>query len=289
MSKKLITLGEKLFHARTNADLTARQVADAADISPAYLRTIETGKNPKTKKPSRPRAIVIAKVAAKLNLDVRELLTLAEYNPDLFEGTGSVATGHLAEQKIRALVQDSKNIGQLHPFLRARTLEELDEFAAKYKAMTSGIFRCPPEKDRFFVRTALESCRSQLRVVTSNPPEWWNSRHAQRYLDLHEPLSRRNVEMTRVFVVDESEEDQLEPALRRHDELGITYHILNFHDVEDHQRLDFVIYDDSLLRFVTEVVRKRGETRIAEFTQDKAQVNQSIVNFDYLKRLAQTG
>ncbi len=286
MAQKLVALGELLFNARTKADLTARQVAEAADISPAYLRTIETGRNPKTKKPSKPRAEVLAKIAAKLNLDRKELLELADYNPNLFEGKAAVAIEHSAEQQLRAMIDDSKNLGGLHPFLRERTLDRLNEFAADFKAMSSGIYRASPDHEPHMMRNALESCQQTMRSVSFRNDAWGTSRRGRRYLDAHQLLVERGVEMTRIFVVDERTEEQLQPTLERHQELGIKYCLVHIEDLEDRYASDFVIYDDSLLRTTVNLVGRSGKTQSAEYTQDPAQVQQAIVDFESLARLA---
>ena len=52
----LVRAGALIERARAAAGLSARQLASAAGISAAYLRAIERGANPKTKRPSRPSA-----------------------------------------------------------------------------------------------------------------------------------------------------------------------------------------------------------------------------------------
>ncbi len=288
VAQKLIALGELLFNARTKADLTARQVAEAADISPAYLRTLETGRNPKTKKPSKPRAEVLAKIAAKLNLDRKELLELADYNPELFEGTAGAAIGHSAQQRLRSMIEDSKHLGDLHPFLRERTLDRLNEFAADFKAMNSGIYRASPDNESNMMRSALESCQQTMRSVSFRNEAWGISRRGRRYLDAHKGLVERGVIITRVFVVDEDSEERLRPTFDRHEEIGINYLLVHIEDLEDRYTSDFAIYDDGLLRTTVNLLGRSGKTQSSEYNQDPAQIHQAIVDFEALTKLAYT-
>lgn len=72
--------GKRIRGRRQRLGLRAYRVAEDVGIAPAYLSILERGRNPKTKKPSRPSFELIEKLALVLRLDMRDLASLAGYS-----------------------------------------------------------------------------------------------------------------------------------------------------------------------------------------------------------------
>jgi transcriptional regulator with XRE-family HTH domain len=67
-------LGTSLHDRRVELGLSLRAVAARAAISPAYLATIEQGRNPSTGRPPVPSVEVLSRLASALGVDVNALL-----------------------------------------------------------------------------------------------------------------------------------------------------------------------------------------------------------------------
>lgn len=64
--------GKKIAAARVRAKLTGKQLAERAGVTPSWIRSVETGRT------AQPAPDKLARVAAELGLDVRELLALTD-------------------------------------------------------------------------------------------------------------------------------------------------------------------------------------------------------------------
>lgn len=71
---ELHSLGRRVRDQRQKLGLSARELASRAGISPAYVTSIELGRNPSTGRPPVPSIQVIRGLAAALELDVSQLL-----------------------------------------------------------------------------------------------------------------------------------------------------------------------------------------------------------------------
>jgi transcriptional regulator with XRE-family HTH domain len=290
-TEELIQLGQDLEAARKVAGLSAREVAEAAGISAVYLRAIERGSNPKTRKPSRPRAETVLAIARTLALDPSEVLSRAGYSPAPFvdlADTGTQAPSRRAvDGLLRQLQESVKGLNRRSPFMYARTVERLEEFTADFRAMASGTLRSTPEEEPHLTRMAVNECRSHLRAVSYQDALWWESTAGDGYLQLHAELAKREVEMTRIFIIPPEALTGLGPTLERHIELGIHTFVLFHDEVNDYYWRDFVLYDDVLLRMAT-AVDVSADRKSAEFTDNPSRIMQALEDFKYLYRVANT-
>ena len=85
-------LGRVLREARLDLRMSQRETAEAANISATYVRALEAGANPNTKKPSQPSPAVLQAMGNVLGLDYEGLLRLAGYEPEAIRK----AEGHAA-------------------------------------------------------------------------------------------------------------------------------------------------------------------------------------------------
>jgi transcriptional regulator with XRE-family HTH domain len=66
-------LGSLIRQRRLQQHLSVRELASAADVSPAYVTAIETGRSSSTGRPPSPSAVVLGKLAGALGVPVGEL------------------------------------------------------------------------------------------------------------------------------------------------------------------------------------------------------------------------
>ncbi|MBF6591407.1 MAG: helix-turn-helix domain-containing protein, partial [Ktedonobacterales bacterium] len=77
----LYDLGQLLKGRRQELRLHAKEVAAAAEVSPAYISMLEVGLNPKTGRPPRPSLDILTRLARALDLDRDLLFVIAGYAP----------------------------------------------------------------------------------------------------------------------------------------------------------------------------------------------------------------
>jgi transcriptional regulator with XRE-family HTH domain len=288
---QLIQFGQYLESARKAAGLSGREVAEAAGLSAPYLRAIERGSNPKTGKPSRPRAEAVLGIARALGLDPAKTLGIVGYPTapfaDLAENASKAPARRAVDDLLRQLQESVKGLNRRSPFMYARTVERLEEFAADFRVMANGALRSTPEDEPHLTRLAVDECRSHLRAVSYQDEPWWPSAAGDSYLEQHKELALRDVEMTRIFIVQPDALVALRPTLERHVELGIHTFVLLRDEVNDYYWRDFVLYDDVLLRIATPVDAS-ADRKSAEFTDDPGRIMQAFEDFKYLYRIAST-
>lgn len=286
--EQLIQLGKFLEDARKDAGLSAREVADAAGISPAYLRAIERGSNPKTSRPSRPSPDALRGVARTLGLDAADVLARARYDASLASGppSGGPARGGV-DDLVRQIQEAARGLNRRSPFMAERAREQLKQLTAEFRLMAEGTLRCQAEDEPHLTRLAVQQCESHLRAVSYEDESWWESGAGDRYLELHEDLKRRGVEMTRIFIIECDTAKALRHTLERHVALDIDTYVLSPDEVGERFHRDFVIYDDSLLREAdsTDPTNDRKE---AVFTDDPWRVNKALLDFNELRTIARS-
>lgn len=152
----LLKLGKYLGERRHQLGLRALEVAKKARVSRAYLSIIETGRNPRTGRPSKPSLEVLVLLSKILDLDLSDLVKLAGYNPEVIDilkpkspnvGEDSNKDRHLAA-KIRDLYHE---VQMLPPPLFERLGEEVPSGIQRFKAHTNDhilvLSESAPERD----------------------------------------------------------------------------------------------------------------------------------------------
>src|SRR4051812_30416465 len=81
---QLTELGRSLAAARRSRGMSVRDVAGQVGLSEQYVRMIEAGHNPRTKRPSRPAESKLLGLARAVDIDPAPWFALAGYDaPDL--------------------------------------------------------------------------------------------------------------------------------------------------------------------------------------------------------------
>lgn len=79
---QLINLGWMLRKRRLEMGLSMRKLAAEAGVSPSYLGSLETAKNPATGRPAAPSLRILAPILEALNLDLSDIVQSAAYSTD---------------------------------------------------------------------------------------------------------------------------------------------------------------------------------------------------------------
>ena len=280
MEESLIELGRQIEAARKQKGWSAREVAARARVSPVYLRTLERGQNPKTGKPSQPAAKKLVDIATVLDLAPEGLLDLAGHDSTKIVQDDSLAVVREVEEALERMTAAATNIGDLLPFLQERAIAETRRFAAEFRLLADGSFTTTREEDLTFIHRALLTCTRQMRAVSYQDEDWWNSHYGAFYLDLHERLPD-DVQLERIFLSEYDSWEKLQPTFDRHDELNIKWKVLDPNDLPTHIVCDIVIYDDSLLRSSTEAYAG-GPYRAGIYTQNAVEIEKAIEDFTSL-------
>lgn len=285
----LVELGRRLRVARDTAHLSTGALADMAGISAAYVRVLESAENKKTGRPSKPSPTVLLALCQALALDIDEIFRLAGLTVSDAEAIRvqhvSAARGATSEaiQNIQAAIDSIADRG---PFMTIQMQTRLRRFALEMGLMSRGILRVDPEHEPAIAGEAAKTCQHHLRAVSFQDEEWWAGEDGAEYLNQQQELRSRDVEITRVFLFkDESDLSQYRDAFQRHIELGIETYVLRVSDVPTRLHSDIVIYDDALMRraFTEDI---SGGGKAAEFSDDLANVNQALYDFEELLEIA---
>ena len=126
----LIELGSLLKRRREELDLTQREIADMVGITVSYLAMLESAKNPKTGKPSKPSFNVLQRLMHALNLDDMKLMELAGYSlysPIRPEDMASLKT-EMESEKLLRTSESAKAISEvyLNPNIPIHRKREID-------------------------------------------------------------------------------------------------------------------------------------------------------------------
>lgn len=286
-------LGRRLESRRRELGKSAREVALNAGISPVYLRVIETGRNSKTGRASRPSAEVIVHLARELELEPDDLLGLANYHElrvdndarrsaDATEAPQALAApGDV--QRIAAAVE----LAQTRPsdFMRQLLADDLRRFEAHVSAIAAGSLLCGSADDGLTRKRAMrEACGRSLHSVSLGDDAWWLDDAAKGYVELHHQLAAREPapEMIRIFLLMPAEHASYRPIAGLLVAAGVRVYVASPMDVPDTCRRDFEIFDGSLLREAVSSDSRLG--RLAEFTDDHPRLQRAEAAFDTVFR-----
>lgn len=280
-------LGIDLATTRRKAGLSVSELADLSGCSDGYIRTLEAGVNPKTGKASRPSEAKIVGLAHALGQDPRAWLEMVGYDPDLAATDPQPAKGGV-DYYLRRLREASKLLPQRSPFMHAQAISVLMRLANEFERAARGSIEIAPLEEPELTQQAVNSCRSALRAVSYQDEHWWRSAGGDTYLEHHEALLSRGVEITRIFLIQGDRGfEALAPTLEKHIDLGIQAYVLDPESVESSSRRDFVIYDDVLLREASSVDDgEEIDLKEAEFTDDPVRIQGALLKFERMRNAA---
>jgi transcriptional regulator with XRE-family HTH domain len=284
-SNVLVELGSRLEERRRKLQKSARETAKAAGISAVYLRVIETGRNAKTGRASRPSPEVLVRLARELELSPDELLASAGYDDlrvDLDAPPQSPLSAALESDLERTLhgIVEAVGLVQTRPsdFMRAVMKENLAAFEANAHAIATGSFLATPDVDPRMRRQALEtSCSTSLQAVSFDDDLWWLGAQGQRFAELHIAISQRHpgLHMCRLFLLGADALTGYREVLAVLSNAGVELRIADPGDVPESSRRDFEIFDASLLREATSRGHGHETLRFADYIDDHARLQRA--------------
>ena len=282
-------LGRLLKKARQQSGLSQRQAAEAANISPTYVRTLESSNNPNTNKPSRPSPAVLMAMGNALKVNPEILLDKAGYDPELTKQAAPTvgdSAQRIIDSDLRRMRDGAKKLHQRHDFIKMQSVERFSKFTKEFLAMADGTFRCRAEEEPYLTRVAYWQAKSTIRAVSYQDEQWWESKRGRDYLRLHDEVrnKNKNIEITRIFLVPEDRQPDLKKTFERHVELGISTFVMSPHDVGAELCRELVIFDEELLRVGGSP--RIDDLKAAEFTDNPARIEQARGDFEALHRIA---
>jgi transcriptional regulator with XRE-family HTH domain len=284
----LAELGQLLKETREQSGMSQRQAAEAANISPTYVRALESSSNPNTNKPSRPSPAVLMAISSALNIEPDVLLRLAGYDPDPAKRATSQSIAGPAqrglERDLKRIRYAAKELSQRTPFIQAQSVERFSKFTSEFVAMADGTFRCTPEEEPYLTRVAYRQAKATIRAVSYQDESWWESKGGRDYLKLHDEVRDKRVDITRIFLVPEDRRYSLRETFQAHVDLKIPTFVMSPSDVPVELCRDFVIFDEELLR--VSGPPRLDDRKAAEFTDSAARILQALGDFHALYRIA---
>lgn len=290
---QLSALGARVEARRRDLGKSAREVALRAGISPVYLRVIETGRNPKTDRASRPSAEVLVRLAQALEMQPDDLLEDAGYLDLRAELKGKATAGSEDRRRLSsevAAIADAIDLARTRPsdFMRELFAAELSQCEAHLSALASGSFTCSPvDEPRIRRLTLLDACRRSLHAVSFDADAWWLGPEGRDHTTLHAEVAARNkaAVMTRIFLLTPGDRERYDAVLAEHAKAGVEVLVANPRDVPHLDRRDLEIFDSTILREATS--SGASETgRYAEFTDDHTRLKRAENTYAAVRHVA---
>lgn len=290
---QLADLGTRVEERRREAGKSAREIALATGISPVYLRVIETGRNSKTGRASRPSAEVLVRLAQALEMEPDDLLTSAGYTELRAEHRDETPSAMGDRSRLApgiAGIADALDLAQTRPsdFMRELATSELARFETHLAAIASGSFACGPVDEPRIRRLALlDACHRSLHAVSFDDDAWWLGPDGVSHIALHAQLasSKEAPVMTRIFLLAPKDHGNYRAVLQQHADAGVEVFVADPVDVPDVWRRDLEIYDSAVLREATSSSRTEAG-RHAEFTDDHARLQRAESAFAAIRHVA---
>jgi len=164
----------------------------------------------------------------------------------------------------------------------------LDDYNSTLRAIQQGKYICNPDNELSITKKVLECCQKTLKAISYLDEDWWCNHEGTLYLKAHEEnIDRKKEKATRIFLIDSSIVDKFVSVFKKHLELQIETHII-FIDkdkIDSKYLIDFVIYDDYLLRRAYEGMNDKGGKE-ALFTTDSYEVKKFSNYFDEILTIA---
>lgn len=175
-----------------------------------------------------------------------------------------------------------------HPFLKRRASDVLFEVNGRLSTLASGRFECTPDEELHLTKEVLleDTCRHSVKAVSYQDEEWWSSIHGEVYLNIHRELLKRTnpVYIQRVFIARSATDSALTAVVEKQRQLGIDTIILEEELVPEDLRLDFVLYDDELLRTAQRIAG--GLAKGATFSIVEGEVSKAKRDYQTLLQIA---
>ncbi|MCB9196783.1 MAG: hypothetical protein H6598_11215 [Flavobacteriales bacterium] len=166
----------------------------------------------------------------------------------------------------------------------------LNQYNNQLRLVQSGVFKCSSEDELYVTKKVLQYCNKSLKAISYQDEEWWCSNEGTLYLDAHEKnIDRKKEKATRIFLLDSNNAEKFKPIFNRHKELEIdTYIIYTDKDsISDRYLVDFVLYDDFLLRKASEVKGKEVGKE-ATFTTENSMLSKYNNYFEEILTIAKS-
>jgi hypothetical protein len=165
-----------------------------------------------------------------------------------------------------------------------------NDYNTHLQAISLGKYVCNAETELTLTKSILECCNKCLKAVSFQDESWWTSNEGILYLENHDKyIDKKNEKAVRIFIIESKSADSLKEIFRRHKELEIESYVLytDTDHIDEKYKIDFVIYDDYMLRRASEVKNIDGG-KDALFTTEEFQVQKYMDLFNQLLKLAKT-
>lgn len=175
-------------------------------------------------------------------------------------------------------------------FYRFFLSEIFEEFNGHLQTISHGKYICSAEAELNITKTILQCCNKNLKAVSYQDEEWWASNNGILYLDAHAKyIDNRRESAARIFLIENSAVESLKPILKKHKELKIETFILytDTDNIDEKYKIDFVIYDDFMLRTASEVKNTEGG-KDAQFTTEETNLKKFLDLYGQLLIIAKS-
>ncbi|WP_299111958.1 hypothetical protein [uncultured Winogradskyella sp.] len=166
----------------------------------------------------------------------------------------------------------------------------LDQYNYQLKIIQRGKYRCNASNELLVTKKVLECCNNNLKAISYQDEKWWTSHEGTLYLKAHEQnIDRKKEKAIRIFLIESSSINSFKDIFKKHLELGIEIYVIyvDKDNIDAKYLIDFVIYDDYILRKANESINQNGGKE-ALFTTELSEVNKYCNYFENILTIART-
>lgn len=163
-----------------------------------------------------------------------------------------------------------------------------DQYNVSLRTIQQGKYKCSANNELEVTKKVLECCENNLKAISYLDEEWWFSNQGTLYMNAHEKyIDRKKEKATRIFLMEKENVDKFKSVFQKHKELEIETHIIytDVDKIEKKYKVDFVIYDDYILRKASEDMNDEGGKK-AIFTTETSEVQKYLNYFDNILTIA---
>ena len=194
-----------------------------------------------------------------------------------------------------AMIEDlDKYANDARPVFSSILAARLDRISEDVKGIMNGRFEVSEAQETRVTKILIKdgNWRSNVKAVNYDEEDWWLSGEGYRYLSDHRVLTDMNVAIKRIFIISIKDVSFIGEVLDEHKKINAEAFVLTVDEVKKHEGrendllVDFVVYDDELVRFAD----PKSAERIGKFaiiTNGKESVDQFLDRFARLEVILQ--
>lgn len=151
----------------------------------------------------------------------------------------------------------------------------IDDCRTRLRDLASGSVLVTAKSVQEYAIIGIEQAQREIKAIHLDSMEFWNSVLGKKLFDLNRAAIKRNVQITRIFLLATDEVNEHIETLKAHEKVGIQVFVVD----PEHLSREFTIFDN---RILMEVEGEEEGYRRERITIDPAEVTRKSEEFQHL-------